>query len=387
LVRSKVCTELNTAIRTSKTFQRDYAENEIIPSANIPAALQIDPLVRQYASNAGMHVSENAIWMIVVAAREHMKNIIKEVIANTSELEGGYVSQTPKSKMITLACQRNEAHQCSLPNEDVNHAFETSNNKTVLIGSAELAPVLASDPVIAGGLASSRMSWMRSAISDGKDVGLGRLLQVNHAINKSIRQAGAKMDTVNTTQACESHHAIRLSTIALQPRNKHDMGDAVSRSSFHSNLAVGSGNVTDLTKDMPHQSSASLPEKSSVESTVAQSDIIDLPQYRPLAKAHFDVAAKPGPFPLNGINLDVVDSKSIVSPPVSEILNDSPNTRKASEISEQTAAQRGEVSGSLSISLSYGSSLCTSLVDSKEKDASGTGKAVEEANATSSLSV
>jgi hypothetical protein len=130
-----------------------------------------------------------------------------------------------------------------------------------------------------------------------------------------------------------------------------------------------------------------MPAKSSVESNVAQSDIADLPQYRPLAKAHFDVTAKPGPSPLNGINLDVVDSKSIVSPPVSEILNDSPNTRKASEISEQTAAQRSEESGSLTISISYGSSLCTSLVGSKEKNASDTGKAAEEANVPLSSSV
>ncbi|KAL7518989.1 hypothetical protein ACHAWX_003786 [Stephanocyclus meneghinianus] len=373
LIRSIVCTELDVTIPTSKTFQKDYIENEIIPTANIPAALQIDPLVRQYASNAGMRVSENAIWMIIVAAREYMTNVIKEVIANTSELEGGYVSQTPKSKIIPLACQWNEAKLCSLPNQDVNHALKTSNDKAVLIGAAELAPVLASDHAIAGGLASSRMSWMRSVISDRNDLGLGRLLQVNNAINLSITQAGAKKDMVNTTQAFEPHHSIRLPSIALQPRNKHDMGDAVSRSSFHSNLAEESENATDRTKDMPHQSSASLPTKSSVESNAAHSDIVDLTQYRPLAKAHFDVAAKPGPFPLNGINHDLVDSKSIVSPPVSEILNES-------EISEQTAAPRNEESGSLSIPFSYGSRLCTSLVDSKEQNASGTGKAVEETN-------
>eukprot|EP00804_Cyclotella_cryptica_P017265 CCRYP_016834-RA/>CCRYP_016834-RA protein AED:0.01 eAED:0.01 QI:617/1/1/1/0.5/0.66/3/536/1016 len=259
LVRSKLCTESKANLCTSNTPQRYNAENDSIPTASIPASLQIDPLVRQYVSNAGMRVSENAIWMIVVAAREHLTSVIKKTLANTRGLEQGLLPQIPKSKMITLACQRMEAQPGPLDNEDGNDSGETSYIKKRLIGAAELTHMLASDPVIAGGIASSRMSLMRSALSDGKYLSHGRLSQVCHIINTSIQQAEAHKNATNMTDAFESHYYSPLPTFALQPRNKKDFCDSVSQSSVHSKLAADSEMVKDNTKEMSDQSSASLP--------------------------------------------------------------------------------------------------------------------------------
>lgn len=63
-------------------------------SSPIPGALVIDPLVREMADKSNMRVSENAVWLLVVAAREHTKNVVKNAISCKKDIEQGRVPAT-----------------------------------------------------------------------------------------------------------------------------------------------------------------------------------------------------------------------------------------------------------------------------------------------------
>jgi len=62
-------------------------------SASIPGALVIDPLVREIAEQNNMRASENAIWLLVVAAREHTSNVLKNALKHKNDMECGEVSE------------------------------------------------------------------------------------------------------------------------------------------------------------------------------------------------------------------------------------------------------------------------------------------------------
>ncbi|KAL3940680.1 MAG: hypothetical protein SGBAC_004824 [Bacillariaceae sp.] len=62
-------------------------------SASIPGALVIDPLVRDIAEQSSMRASENAIWLLIVAAREHASNLLKNTLKHKQDMECGEVSE------------------------------------------------------------------------------------------------------------------------------------------------------------------------------------------------------------------------------------------------------------------------------------------------------
>jgi hypothetical protein len=58
-------------------------------SSCIPGALVIDPLVRGVVGEKNMQVSENAIWLLVVAVREHASNLLRHAISHRKNYEDG----------------------------------------------------------------------------------------------------------------------------------------------------------------------------------------------------------------------------------------------------------------------------------------------------------
>jgi hypothetical protein len=89
----------------------DLVEESIFPSCRLPGALDIDPLVRKLASRSGVKVSDNAVWLIIVAVREYSSSLLKKIIANDIDFGYGHIPQLPNHFHTSLAC-----HHDSLAN-------------------------------------------------------------------------------------------------------------------------------------------------------------------------------------------------------------------------------------------------------------------------------
>ncbi len=72
---------------------RDVAEPLGMESTSpcIPGAIVVDPLLREAAEKSGLKVTNNAIWILVVALREHTKNVLKNSMVLKKALESGQV--------------------------------------------------------------------------------------------------------------------------------------------------------------------------------------------------------------------------------------------------------------------------------------------------------
>lgn len=73
-------TKTSTGTRTTK-----------LPSSWVPGALVIDPMVRKNVENRGMRVSENAVWLLVVAVREHAKSVMKNALIHKKARDEGKI--------------------------------------------------------------------------------------------------------------------------------------------------------------------------------------------------------------------------------------------------------------------------------------------------------
>jgi hypothetical protein len=71
-------------------------------SSRIPGALVVDPLVRKIVQEGGMRVSENALWLLVVATKTHSQSILKNVIVMKEGLEKGQLV-TPEIELSAAA--------------------------------------------------------------------------------------------------------------------------------------------------------------------------------------------------------------------------------------------------------------------------------------------
>jgi hypothetical protein len=80
----------------------------------IPGALVIDPLVRDMVQEGGMRVTENAIWLLVVAMKEHTKNILKNAISHKEAVEKGQIlSRTLRYPKLLAGNSKNSAKRDS----------------------------------------------------------------------------------------------------------------------------------------------------------------------------------------------------------------------------------------------------------------------------------
>jgi hypothetical protein len=83
-------------------------------SSPIPGALVIDPLVREMAERSNMRVSENAIWLLIVAAREHTKNVIRNAVVCKKGIEQGEIPATFLHYPKVLAGTKNPSKRDSI---------------------------------------------------------------------------------------------------------------------------------------------------------------------------------------------------------------------------------------------------------------------------------
>eukprot|EP00537_Pseudo-nitzschia_pungens_P015866 CAMPEP_0172409548 /NCGR_PEP_ID=MMETSP1061-20121228/76423_1 /TAXON_ID=37318 /ORGANISM="Pseudo-nitzschia pungens, Strain cf. pungens" /LENGTH=3152 /DNA_ID=CAMNT_0013145703 /DNA_START=288 /DNA_END=9746 /DNA_ORIENTATION=+ len=64
---------------------------ELVASSCIPGALVIDPAIRDIVQDNGMKVTDNAMWLLTVALKEHIKNLLNDSIEYKKGLEKGEI--------------------------------------------------------------------------------------------------------------------------------------------------------------------------------------------------------------------------------------------------------------------------------------------------------
>jgi hypothetical protein len=62
-----------------------------IASSCIPGALVIDPMIRETVEESGMKVTDHAMWLLTVALKEHIKNLLSDSIEYKKGLQKGQV--------------------------------------------------------------------------------------------------------------------------------------------------------------------------------------------------------------------------------------------------------------------------------------------------------
>lgn len=182
-------TELSNEVRpnlVSSIRSDDVADDFVIPSARLPGALQIEPHVRKNAGNSGLKASEYAIWMLVVAVREHASALIKRIIANDKDLADGYAPPVPNYCQTIIAFS--PVSSDNMENLAKNVVEENTSGRR-FINSTCLSHVLDTNPS-----AASRLTSMYSvALDDWRGISShSRLDTTNCLINLSIQKAARR---------------------------------------------------------------------------------------------------------------------------------------------------------------------------------------------------
>jgi hypothetical protein len=186
----------------------DPAEDVFLPSARLPGALHIEPLVRKHAAHLGLTASENAIWMLVVAVREHSSALIKKIISNDKDLGNGYAPRVPNHFQTCLACPSVSSEKCE---NHIKSVVEENKTGKRVINSICLSHVLAENPSATSRLASMYSvtldNWRGSASHAGLD-------NMNFIINSSIQRAASRRQMISQKlQSVPSTGAISKSTL------------------------------------------------------------------------------------------------------------------------------------------------------------------------------
>lgn len=219
----------------------DLAEESIFPSCRLPGALDIDPLVRKLTSRSGVKVSDNAVWLIIVAVREYSSSLLKKIIANDIDFGCGHTPQLPNHFHTSLAC-----HHDSLVNsvlldggKQIQHErsfggeakAETEKKGKRVIDSTSLSNVLSENLS-----AATRLTSMYTAASlcDRRGTSsLAGLETVKSLVNASIQKAASRRYKSSSefeaksppcTTANNSARATPIHTNAspnIQPDEKH----------------------------------------------------------------------------------------------------------------------------------------------------------------------
>ena len=204
----------------------DHAEDIFLPSARLPGALQIEPLVRKHVAHSGLTASENATWMLVVAVREYSYALITKIMSNDKDFGNGHAPRVPNHFQTSLACPRVSSEKSENHNTSV---VEENNAGKRVINSICLSHVLAENPS-----AASRLASMYSVSLDDRRGSASRagLDNVNFIINSSIQRAASRRQMISQNlQSVPSTGAISKSTLTSPAHNTNVSARAQSDAS------------------------------------------------------------------------------------------------------------------------------------------------------------
>ena len=192
----------------------DHAEAMFLPSARLPGALQIEPLVRKHAAHSGLTASENAIWMLVVAIREYSSALIKKIMSNDKDFGNGYAPRVPNHFQTSLACPRVSSEMSENDNKSVVEENKTGKR---VINSICLSHVLAENPSATSRLASMYSVALDDCRGSASHAGLDN---VNFIINSSIQRAASRRQMLSQKlQSVPSTGAISKSSLTSPAHN------------------------------------------------------------------------------------------------------------------------------------------------------------------------
>ena len=204
----------------------DHAKDIFLPSARLPGALQIEPLVRKHVAHSGLTASEYAIWMLVVAVREYSSALIKKIMSNDKDFGNGYAPRVPNHFQTSLACPRVSSEKSENHNTSV---VEENNAGKRVITSICLSHVLAENPS-----ATSRLASMYSVSLDDRrgSASHADLDNVNFIINSSIQRAANRRQMISQNlRRVPSTGAISKSTLTPPAHNTNVSARAQSDAS------------------------------------------------------------------------------------------------------------------------------------------------------------
>jgi len=152
---------------TIDEIQKIPEEGPTVPIASscIPGALVVDPMLRETVEAGGMKVTDNAMWLLTVALKEHIKNILSHSIEFKKCLKKGEVYPQAIHYPNVLASNSNKNRKISKGRSSSN---SLDNGRKKRINSIDLFAALnmlpSGQPSSIGG-SISRMSLEQTFLS------------------------------------------------------------------------------------------------------------------------------------------------------------------------------------------------------------------------------
>jgi hypothetical protein len=220
-------------IARKREEREEVSNEEIIPSCRLPGALGIDLFVRKTANDAGLTVSHDSMWLLIVAAREYASSIIGKAIDNDKDVTSGQTQRIPKSDYSSLSCEhllvekkggkkKDSKKKESIGNAEKNKAARSTerNNdpdkKRKVLTCADISQVLQEQLV-----AAPRLAWMKS-MGRGMAHHQPDLEVTNDLINASIQQAAIKRRRIADRKSAEAHVNVSVVPVAVIEGNLHE---------------------------------------------------------------------------------------------------------------------------------------------------------------------
>ena len=110
-----------------------------IASSCIPGALVVDPMVRDTVDASGMKISDNAMWLLTVAMKEHIKNILNDSIEYKKGLKKGELFPQAIHQPNVLASYSNKNRKVT---KGRTSAASLENGRKKMISSIDLFAAL-----------------------------------------------------------------------------------------------------------------------------------------------------------------------------------------------------------------------------------------------------
>jgi hypothetical protein len=168
------------------------------PSSSIPGALVVDPLVRDIVQEDGMRVTENAIWLLVVAVKEHTKATLKQVVDVKEASENGHILPRTKNYPHTLA-STSKASTSGKANPSKHVATTVASKKRKQLTSLDICAASTSSPLAGIGSLGGSLSryaferCLHSAYDANPIIPEPHFVQVHKFITSEIASAAKQI--------------------------------------------------------------------------------------------------------------------------------------------------------------------------------------------------
>jgi len=220
-------TEFVAKKREEKEVEEEVSDEEIIPSCRLPGALGTDLFVKKIASDAGLTVSHDSMWMLIVAAREYTSTIIGKAINNDRYVTSGQTSRIPKSDYLSLSCENLlvDKKKDAKKKESASKVADTSqgtternefDKKRKVLNCADISQVLNDEQHVA----APQLAWMRSLGRGAAHHQHPNLQTTNDMINTSIQRAA--IESRQRTADRKILDGRNVVPVAVAEENLHD---------------------------------------------------------------------------------------------------------------------------------------------------------------------